>query len=96
MVRYGFIWHLQTLTGGGVDANNDPIAPTESWTPFICDAQSGSGNFSVSSTGDKINISYLVYYALGQGLTFKKGARVNDHNGIERIILESEYNYFTV
>lgn len=96
MVRYGFTWHLQTLSGGGVDANNDPIPQTQDWTPFTCDAQGQTGRFTLSGTGDQISISYIVYYALGQGLTFEKGANVRDHKGVERVILESEYNYFTV
>ena len=99
MVRYGFTWHLQTLSGGGVDSNNDPVAQTETWTPFICDAQlasAGSGFFTVGGSGDKILIAYVVWVAPGQGLTFQKGANVRDHNGTTRIILENEYNYFSV
>ena len=99
MVRYGFTWHLQTLSGGGVDSNNDPIAQTVTWTPFICDAQlasAGSGFFTVGGSGDKILIAYAVWVAPGQGLNFSKGAIVKDHNNVERIILENEYNYFSV
>lgn len=96
MVRYPFTWHLQILTGGGLDANNDPVAQTKTWTPFTCDAQGSTGRFAVGGSGDTIAVSYLVFYALGQGLTFKAGANVRDHNGIERVILESEYNYITV
>jgi len=96
MVRYGFTWSLQTLTGGGVDLNNDPIAKTIGWIPFICDAQLQTGRFIVSGSGDKINITYAVYVAPQQGLTFLKGVNVKDHNGVERIISGTEYNYFTV
>jgi len=96
MVRYGFTWYLQTLTGGGVDANNDPIAQTVDWIPFVCDAQLQTGRFVVSGLGDKINITYAVYVAPGQELTFLKGVNVKDHNGVERIILGTEYNYFMV
>ena len=96
MVRYGFTWYLQNLTEGGVDANNDPIAQIANWTPFICDAQLQSGRFTVSGSGDKINITYAVYVSPGQGLTFLKGGNVKDHNGVERIILATEYNYFMV
>ena len=94
MVRYGFTWYLQTLTGGGVDANNDPIAQIATWVPFKCDAQLQSGRFIVGGSGDKINITYAVY--VGQELTFSKGVNVKDHNGVERSILGTEYNFFIV
>ena len=96
MVRFGFTWYLQSLTGGGVDANNDPIAQTATWTPFKCDAQSQSGRFIVSATGDQINLTYSVFYAPGQGLTFLNGGTVKDHHGVERKVLESEFNYLSV
>lgn len=95
MVRYGFTWNLQTLTGGGVDANNDPIPQIATWTPFICDAQLQTGRFVVNGLGDKINITYSVYVS-DKELTFLKGATVKDHNNVERVILGTEYNYFMV
>lgn len=96
MVRFGFNWHLLSLSGGGVDANKDPIAQTATWTPFICDAQTASGRFIVGANGDQINISYAVFAAPGQGVSFVKGGTVKDHLGTERTILETEYNYLAV
>lgn len=95
--RFGFTWYLQSLSGGGgVDANNDPIDPISTWTPFKCDAQSQSGRFVVGATGDQINLTYSVFVAPGQGLTFSKGSTVKDHHGVERKVLESEFNYLSV
>jgi hypothetical protein len=96
VTRYGFTWYLLSLTGGGVDANNDPIAQTAIWTPFLCDAQLASGRFVVGATGDQITLTYSVFFAPGQGLTFVKGGTVKDHHDVERIILESEFNYLSV
>ena len=96
MVRFGFTWYLQSLSGGGLDANYDPIPQTAIWTPFKCDAQLASGRFVLGATGDQINLTYSVFFAPGQGLTFLKGATVRDHHGVERIVLESEFNYLSV
>jgi hypothetical protein len=96
MVRFGFNWFLLSLSAGGLDANNDPIAQVATWIPFVCDAQSASGRFIVGNNGDQINISYAVFVAPGQNVSFVKGGTVRDHLGTERIILETEYNYLTV
>ena len=96
MVRYGYIWSIATLSGGGTDANTDPIQQTKTWKTFLCDAQPSTGRYMVNQNGDKIEIAYLVFAMPNQGIILKRGGLVKDHEGIERTILSLEYNTFTV
>src|SRR5665648_1029767 len=96
MVRFGNIWNIATLSGGGVDDNNDPIPGTIDWKPFKCDAQPSDGYYAAGKDGDQINLSYRVWVMPNQGIILKRGGLVRDHDGIERIILQPEYNTFSV
>lgn len=96
--RFGYTWSIATITGGGIDENNDPIPATKTWKDFKCDAQPSIGGnaYVVSQTGDKITISYQVWAMPNQGVTLTRNGLVKDHEGIERIILQTEFNTFSV
>lgn len=94
--RYGYTWQIAVLSGGGKDINNDPIPQDKEWTNFKCDAQPATGRYIVGQNGDKIEISYQVWAMPNQGITLSRGGLVKDHEGVERIILQSEYNTFSV
>ena len=96
MVRFGYIWSIATLSGGGTDANNDPIPYVKTWTTFKCDAQPSTGRYTISPSLDQIEIAYQVWAMPNQGITLTRGGLVKDHDGIERIILSCEYNTFSV
>lgn len=96
MVRYGYIWSVATLSGGGVDVNNDSIQQSKTWKTFKCDAQPSTGSYTVGQNGDKIEIAYQCWAMPNQGVILTRGGLVKDHDGIERIILSCEYNTFSV
>lgn len=94
--RFGFTWSFLSLTLNAKDLNNDPVAPTESWLPFKCDAQLQTGRFIAGSTGDQISVTYSAFVAPNSGMNFSIGGMIKDHNGIERKILGFEFNYLLV
>ena len=59
--RYGYTWEYLTTSGGGEDADGNPIASTETWVPFSCDVQTSAGNFIVGTNGDNITVTYSLF-----------------------------------
>lgn len=76
--RYGYIWEYLTTTGGGIDANGDPIAASEVWTEFECDIQTSSGRFVAGTNGDNIPVTYSIFTPVNTGII--RGGKVR--NGI--------------
>ena len=87
--RYGYTCEYLTFSGGGTDANGDPIAVMETWTPFKCDVQTSSGRFVVGDNGDNIPVTYLLFTNVNTGVV--KGGKVRN-GGVEYTILQ-EHNY---
>lgn len=85
--RYGYTWSYDVSTGGGKDANGDPIAASLTSTPFECDAQTDKGSFSADFGGDNVTSSFFVAIPLSTVLTFNKGQFVTDHNGKKRRVI---------
>lgn len=59
--RYGYTWQYNFTTGGGEDADGNPIAGIKIWKGFECDVQTSSGNFVAGTNGDKIAVSYSIF-----------------------------------
>ena len=86
--RYGYIWEYLTTTGGGEDADGNPIAAVETWVPFSCDVQTSSGNFVAGANGDKINVSYSVFTKVDT----LGAVKLRDDKGVEHTVLQ-HHNY---
>lgn len=84
--RYGYTWEYLALSGGGNDADGNPIASTETWTPFECDIQTSSGRFIANDNGDKIPVSYSIFTKVNTGLS--RGGKVRDENQKEYTVLQ--------
>jgi len=86
--RYGYIWEYLTTSGGGEDADGNPIAATEVWVPFECDVQTSSGRFVVGTNGDNITITYSLFTKVD----VLGAVRVRSDKGIEFNVLQI-HNY---
>ena len=84
--RYGYTWEYLALVSGGEDADGNPIAGTETWTPFECDVQTSSGRFVTNDNGDNIPVSYSVFTKVDTQLY--RGGKVRDENGKEYTVLQ--------
>ena len=86
--RYSYIWEYLTTTGGGEDADGNPVAATETWVPFECDVQTSSGRFVAGANGDKINVSYSLFTKVD----ILDATKVRDDSGNEFTVLQ-KHNY---
>jgi len=87
--RYGYTLEYLTTSGGGEDANGNPIAPTKVWTPFKCDVQTSSGRFVAGDTGDNIPVTYSIFTNINTGVV--KGGKVRN-GSVEYTVLQA-HNY---
>lgn len=82
--RYGYTWEYLTTSGGGEDADGNPIVAVEVWVPFYCDAQTSSGNFIVGTNGDNIAVTYSLFTKVD----VLGAVRVRSDAGIEFNVLQ--------
>lgn len=90
MARYGYTWEYLTSTSGGQDADGNPLAPSDVWTEFECDIQTGSGNFVSNDEGDNISVTYSIFTKVVTNLIL--GGKVRDENLKEYKVLQV-HNY---
>ena len=82
--RYSYIWDYLTTTGGGEDADGNPIAAIETWVPFECDVQTSAGRFIVGPNGDNINITYSIFTKIDT----LGAVKLRDTDGVEYVVLQ--------
>jgi hypothetical protein len=84
--RYGYTWEYLTTSGGGEDADGNPIAAIEVWVPFECDVQAGlsGGSYAVGVNGDNITVTYSLFTKVN----VLGAVRVRSDAGIEFNVLQ--------
>lgn len=87
MIKTGYISFI-TSTGGGQDANGNPIAPVETVSEFIvCNLKTVTREYKFMVEGQYIQAKYSCYVeqymidALGVDLTTVKNVKLQDNNG---------------
>lgn len=77
--RYSYIWEYLTTTGGGEDADGNPVAAIETWVQFECDVQTTAGRFIVGPNGDNITVTYSLFTKVD----ILGAVKVRDDKGVE-------------
>ena len=78
--RYGYQWGFKdNISGGGEDADGNPIAETFVWGLFRCDVQSAAGRFIAGPNGDNIALTYSLFTSINP--KFNLGDQIRSDKG---------------
>lgn len=88
--RYGYNWEYLTSVAGTPDVDGNPTTPTDTWTSFECDVQTGSEKFITNDVGDNISVTYSIFTKVVTNLV--RGGKVRDENLKEYTVLQA-HNY---